>query len=326
MTPAHPTPLLDAGELQLKCEHLGDGTGSFKDRIAERAISAGVAAGARGWVGASSGNAGLAFAAAGARAGLTGTLLTVEGLDARRAGWLAAFGTTVRAVAGFGRDPAVETAVYDHLRAVAAARGLVLGVTARAVEPEAMDALAAIAAEIVAARGDAPAAVYVPAGGGGLLATLGAAFADLYARGTSARVPRLVAVQAAGCSPIHDAVAAARTTVEPCAASTTRITAVGLCRPPDGDLAAAAVLRSGGFAVAVEDDEAVAAQRLLAGRFGLAVEPAAALAYAGYLRQPVPDSVAVLTGAGGIATPPPGGDVVPPTIGVDALADIPLPG
>lgn len=311
MAPAPPTPLLPATGALLKCEHLNP-TGSFKDRIAAAALELGLAAGARGWVGASSGNAGVAFAAAGARAGLGGVLLTSEGVAPLQLAHMRAFGARVLAVPGFGRDPAVDAAVHSGLATLAAERELILAVTTRAANPAAMDAAGAIAEELVAQLGRAPGAVYVPTGGGGLLASLGDTFARLRGQGEIERVPRLVAVQAEGCAPIHAAFRDGAERVTPAARSTTRITAISLTRPPDGDLALAAVRASGGFTLAPPDAAAFAARDRLAREQGLLVEPAAALAYAACLAEPAEDAVAILTGAGlkslaaeGDAEPPP---------------------
>ena len=95
------TPIVSAGAAQLKCDHLNP-TGSYKDRIAAVGISVGAAAGATGWVGTSSGNAGAAFAAYGARAGLPGRLVTVEGVVPEKLGQVLAFGVEVCEVDGFG--------------------------------------------------------------------------------------------------------------------------------------------------------------------------------------------------------------------------------
>ena len=52
-------------------------TGSYKDRVAAMSLSLALDRGCRGWIATSSGNAGLAFAAYGARAGLPGFLCMV---------------------------------------------------------------------------------------------------------------------------------------------------------------------------------------------------------------------------------------------------------
>ena len=291
------TPLLAAPGIALKCEHLNP-TGSFKDRIAARAFELGGGAGARGWIGASSGNAGVAFAAAAARHRLDGVLLTVESIAAPQLAHLSAFGPRIYAVAGFGRDPSVDAAVHARLRAIAVERRLVLGVTARTANEAAMEGIGVIADELVRQLPRPPGAVYMPTGGGGLVSSLAVAFRRLRAAGAIERLPRLVAVQAEGCRPICDAIEAGADTVRPASTSTTGIAAVSLTRPPDGDLALAAVRESDGFGLAIGDAEAEEAGARLAREAGTLVEPAAALAYAAFLRRPLDDAVAILTGSG----------------------------
>jgi threonine synthase len=281
----------------LKCEHLNP-TGSFKDRIAAGAIAAGVADGACGWIGSSSGNAGAAFAAYGARAGLPGLVLTVETVVREQFVHMTAFGARVYAVRGFGRDPSVDRLVFEAVRRASVEHRLVLGLTARAYIARAMDGTREIAREIVRELGRAPAAVYVPTGGGGLLASLWQGFRDAVSAGEARTAPRLVAVQTTGCDPVHHALEHGLPTIESRGASTTRISALGLSTPPDGDLALAAVRESGGSSVAVDDEAALAAARTLARRFGVLVEPAAAIAYAAFLAAPRDDAVALMTGSG----------------------------
>src|SRR5690606_21987156 len=140
-------PLLRVGGAYLKCEHMNP-TGSYKDRIAAVGISLGVAAGATGWIGTSSGNAGAAFAAYGARAGLSGQLYTIEAAAPEKLAQVRAYGAQISEVVGFGQDPDVEAAVFAEIERLARERGLVLAITARSYNAAAMDGVKAIAFEI----------------------------------------------------------------------------------------------------------------------------------------------------------------------------------
>ena len=291
------TPIVSAGAAQLKCDHLNP-TGSYKDRIAAVGISVGAAAGATGWVGTSSGNAGAAFAAYGARAGLQGRLVTVDGVVPEKLGQVLAFGVDVCEVDGFGMRPDVEERVFAAVQEVAVAQGLVLGITAHAFNRVAMAGVKTIAYELVEQLGRPPGVVYIPTGGGGLLTSVWDGFVEWRQLGLADRGPRIVAVQPSGCAPIHAAEIAGAATVSPIPESRSSISGLQLTNPPDGDAALAAVRASGGWTVAVEDEAAFAAQRLLAEMHGVFVEPAAAAAYAGYLQRPAEDAVILLTGSG----------------------------
>ncbi len=291
------TPLVSAGDTLLKCDHLNP-TGSYKDRIAAVGISIGVAHGYSGWIGTSSGNAGAAYAAYGARTGLSGRLFTVDGAPREKLAQVEAHGVDVSEVVGFGKDPNVEAGVFAAVKRIAAAERLVVAITARAFNEASMAGVKTIAFELVEQIGSAPSVVYVPTGGGGLVASLWDGFAEWQALGRATTAPRLVAVQATGCAPIHLAAQAGADTVAPIDACHTAISGLQLTNPPDGEAALAAVRASRGWTVAVDDAAALAAQSILAQRYGVFVEPAAATAYAGYLADPVPGAVVLLTGSG----------------------------
>jgi threonine synthase len=291
------TPLLEAGDVFLKCEHVNP-TGSYKDRIASVGISIGVAAGARGWVGTSSGNAGAAFAAYGARAGLKGRLYTVSGVVPDKLAQILAFGVDVCEVADFGQDPEVDRRVFAAVERMARDEQLVLGITANAFNEPAMAGIRGIAVEIVDDLGAAPPAVYVPVGGGGLLASLWNGFDELRRLDAGTSAPKIVAVQPEGCAPIHLSAVAGHDRVTPVAECTTSISGLQITDPPDGDRALAAVRASGGWTQAVSDAAAADAQRQLALEHGVFVEPAAAAAYAAYLARPASGAVVIMTGSG----------------------------
>jgi threonine synthase len=183
-----------------------------------------------------------------------------------------------------------------------------------------MDGLGPIAIEIVRSLGRPPAAVYVPCGGGGLISSLGIAFGRLLADGEIDHLPGMIGVQAAGCAPIHNSMVSGSRTLQPVARSESAIAAVSLGNPPDGQLALDTIRASGGFSVAVTDDEAHAAVDSLARRYGLLVEPAGALSYAAYLKQAIPDSVAILTGSGLKSLTSSGPPAPPEKTTIEALA------
>lgn len=251
-------------------------TGSYKDRIAAVGIARLRELGKGAWAATSSGNAGAAIAAYGARAGVPGHLFTLERAARSKLAQIMAYGPSVRAVSRLGYDSAVERATWRNLRALCDARGWMFLVTARSLSPHAMEGVKTISYEVCAQLGGhAPDLVYVPVGGGGLLSASWKGFKEWRAAGFVTDLPRMVAVQALGCDPVSQAWAEGRP-VAPIAGCTSTISGIQLTAPPDGDLALAALRESGGWAVSVADADTYAAQAELASQEGIFVEPAAA--------------------------------------------------
>ena len=255
-------------------------TGSYKDRIAAVGISRLVELGKTGWAATSSGNAGAAIAAYGARAGVKGYLFTVEKYAKAKVAQILTYGPQAWAVTRLGYDPVVEKTTWANIRQLCAANGWQMLVTARAFSPHAMEGVKTIAYEVCQQlQGQGPDVVYVPVGGGGLLSASWKGFVEAKAAGWIDRLPRMVAVQAQGCDAVTQAWQAGRQ-VEPIPGCTSNISGIQLTAPPDGDLALQALHESNGWAVSVPDEATYAAQAELASREGLFVEPAAAITLA----------------------------------------------
>lgn len=274
-------------------------SGSYKDRIAAASMTHALARGQRGWIATSSGNAGMALATYGARAGLRGILFTVANIPREKLLPLLALGTEVHRVAGVGEGGTkeAEAALFKGVKASATRHDLFLGITAHAYNPEGMRGVDTLAYELHEAAPDAR-AVYVPTGGGGLAAAIGR---GLQERAAEAAV---VVCQPEGCAPIVRYLDGEidRPVIDTCESG---ISALQLPGPPDGTLAADAVRRSGGWGSTASDDDIRAARRLLGATEGIFVEGAAASALAAAIadrrrgRLRAEDRVIlVLTGAG----------------------------
>lgn len=274
-------------------------TGSYKDRVAAMSLSLALQRGHRGWIATSSGNAGLSFAAYGARAGLPGFLCVVSSAPAEKRIPLVPYGIGLAAVdgVGHGTSGSAGTALMEQVRAAALRHGLFLGITANAFNPDGMRGIDTIGYELAEQAPDAT-QVYVPTGGGGLLVSV--------ARGLAHRgaTPKVVACQPAGCAPVARFVEGG--IGEPVVARCdTDVSALQLPNPPDGVTAADAVAASAGWGCAVGDTDILAAQRLLARVEGVFVEPASATALAALIADvergrvgPDDHPVLILTGAG----------------------------
>lgn len=245
-------------------------TGSYKDRVAAMSLSLARQRRKSGWIATSSGNAGLAMAAYGTRAGLPGFLCLVASAPMEKRLPLMPYSVKVIAIKGVGRNSTGKTdsGLVEQVCVASTRHNLYLGITAHAYNPDGMRGIDTIAYEL-AEQVPTATHVYIPTGGGGLLAAV--------ARGLEHRAiaAKVIACQPSGCAPISLFLGGMipDPEIEWCKSS---ISALQIPRPPDGKLAAEAVTRSNGWGIAVDDEAILAAQRLLAEVEGIFVEPAAA--------------------------------------------------
>jgi len=276
------TPLLEAPplaaalgvrELLVKDDGLNP-TGSFKARGAACGITAAAERGIREVALPTAGNAGAAWAAYGAAAGLT--VHVAMPADAPFA--------IVDVVRMLGADlTLVDGLISDAGRVVAegiAAHGWYDAGTLR--EPYRIEGKKTLGFEIAEGLGwRFPDAVVYPAGGGVGLIGMWRAFAQLRDLGwVEGEPPRLIVVQSTGCAPLVRAFERGLDAAEPWVGAAT--VAQGLRVPsPLGDrLVLEAVRATGGTAVAVDDAHLLAARDRLAAATGIlaSAEGAATLA------------------------------------------------
>lgn len=249
-------------------------TGSFKDRIA--AMSTAIIRRDKliGAVGTSSGNGGASIAAQSARAGFPVMLFTVSGIVDRKLQQILAHGAQANIVAELGSSFEGVEEVAETIAAMAAEQGWLAYLTGARYAPEAMRGAETISFELGEQRRTAT-AVYVPIGGGGLLASIWRGYQRL-----SQSTPRLVGVQPAGCPTLNRALAGSFGPLDE--ALTTTISGLQVPVLFDFD-ATTAISGSGGHVVEVSDQQTWDAQTILAREEGHFVEPAGATALAGVL-------------------------------------------
>ncbi|NPA92841.1 MAG: pyridoxal-phosphate dependent enzyme [Chloroflexi bacterium] len=267
-------------------------TGSHKDRGAALMAAFLKSRGVTQAVEDSSGNAGAAFAAYAARAGIHARIYTPAYASSVKRAQMAAYGAEVIAVDG-PRSAAAEAARRDADQGVPYA--------SHAFLPVGLDGYATIAYEIYEQIGEAPGAVVAPVGHGGLLLGIARGFLALHQSGLIPKMPRIFGVQALACAPVWAVARGGRealgwvTDQVPTAAEGVRVR-----WPVWGDaLLQIAEAHDGTFLV-VEEEAILPAREALARR-GFFVEPTSALVWDA-LRQIsncAPDPiVAVLTGSG----------------------------
>jgi threonine synthase len=257
-------------------------TGSFKARGAAVGVSRAAELGATGVALPTNGNAGSAWAAFAARAGLP--CLVVMPTDAPQI-------TRAECVAAGAETYLVDGLIGDAGRLVRAAvadrPGFLDASTLR--EPYRLEGKKTIGLEIAEQLGwRVPDVIIFPTGGGVGLVGIAKGLRELRELGwIGETLPRLVAVQAAGCAPIVRAFEqhADETEVWPDA----RTEAFGLTvpEPLGGFLVLKAIRATGGTAVAVTDEQLLASQRQAARAEGawLCPEGAACLAAVTELRR-----------------------------------------
>jgi threonine synthase len=277
------TPLLDLPRygsrlgmrsLRMKDEGLLP-TGAFKARGAAVGVSRAAELGVTGIAMPTNGNAGAAWSAYAARAGLAA--LIAMPVDAPEI-------TRHECVAAGAELYLVDGLIGDAGRLVAAAVAERPGYqdTSTLREPYRIEGKKTMGFEIAEQLGwRCPDVVLYPTGGGVGIIAIHKAFQELRELGwTSGELPRLVAVQATGCAPIVDAFHAGRD--ESTAPADPHTVAFGITVPRAlGDfLVLRAVRESGGTAIAVSDEELLDAQHALARDEGTWICPEGAACFA----------------------------------------------
>ncbi len=243
-------------------------TGSFKARGAAVGVSRAAELGVRGIAMPTNGNAGAAWALYAARAGLHALIAMPEQAPVICRSEVAAAGAELYLVSGHIGD------CGRLVNAAVARRGGVQEVSTLK-EPYRLEGKKTMGFEIVEQLGwRMPAVIVYPTGGGVGIIGIHKALSELVELGwMKGPLPRLVAVQAAGCAPIVRAFESGARESSPWPDPHT--VAFGLSVPKAlGDfLILDAIYRTDGCAVAVSDAELLAAQQELASTEGALVCP-----------------------------------------------------
>jgi threonine synthase len=238
-------------------------TGSFKARGMAAAVSRAIELGVREFVVPTAGNAGAAAAAYGARGGATVHVYMPQ--DAPLTNWADAqmAGAEVIRVDGLINDAGRLAAAH------AKERGWFDLSTTR--EPYRVEGKKTMGYEIAHQLGwRAPDVVLYPTGGGTGLIGIWKAFEELQALGwIDARRPRLVAVQAEGCAPVHRALQAGADRCDAWPAAHTDAAGLRVPKPFADEMILDVLRRSGGASVVVSDGAMRDAQECIGRREGI---------------------------------------------------------
>ncbi len=270
-------------------------TGSFKDRGMTVMVSYLRSRGITRVLEDSSGNAGASLSAYAAAAGLTSRILVPETASYPKIAQIAACGADVVTIPGSRQDVA-DAALAMSRQIFYASHNW---------QPMFIEGVKTLAYELWEQLDfRAPDNVVVPVGYGSNVLGCARGFEELERNGEITRGPRIFAVQAANCAPLHAAYEANRDSLGAFPVKPTIAEGIASSKPTRVREVLDAVRSSGGAIVAVSEDEIVTALRRLA-RKGLYVEPTSAAAAAGLTKligsgviRASETTVLVLTGSG----------------------------
>ena len=250
-------------------------TASFKDRPSALAVVKAQEAGATIITTASSGNAGSALAGMCASVGMDSVIFVPAHAPLAKIAQLQIYGATVVIVEG-SYDQAYDLCIEASRR---------FGWYQRSTgyNPFTREGKKTAALEIAEQLNwEVPDRVFVAVGDGNIISGLWKGFNDLHQIGFIDRLPQMIGVQSETASAIVDAANGDGIVRE--APAHTIADSINVGKPRDATMAVRAIRESGGHGVKVSDDAMVAAIPKLAQETGVFVEPAAAAAYAGFMK------------------------------------------
>ncbi|NJE03980.1 threonine synthase [Thermococcus sp. MV11] len=264
-------------------------TWSFKDRGTFLAMSYALRAGYRAVGTVSTGNMAASVSAYASRFGLEAKILVSESAGDEK----------LKAVSVYGGDVIRVRGDYGKLYFESLKLGKRLGVYfINSDNPFRIEGYKGIAFEI--AEELTPDYVLIPTSSGGLFRGIAKGFLELHESGLVGELPKLIAVQAEGCSPICRAFREGKTKIEHFDNPKTIAKAIANPYPPSGNAVLKLLREFGWGCVSVSDGEILKAQRKLA-REGLFVQPASATGVAALRKLDLPEGakvVSILTGSG----------------------------
>lgn len=250
-------------------------TASFKDRPSALAVVKAQEARAAIITTASSGNAGSALAGICASVGMESVIFVPASAPAAKIAQLQIYGATVVLVEG----------TYDHAYdlCIEASRRFGWYQRSTGYNPFTREGKKTAALEIAEQLNwNVPDKVFVAVGDGNIISGLWKGFNDLHRIGFIDRLPQMIGVQSATASAIVDAANGDGIIQE--GPAHTIADSINVGKPRDATMAVRAIQASEGRGVKVSDDEIIAAIPKLARETGVFAEPAAAAAYAGFMK------------------------------------------
>ena len=272
----HPENLLEKysfTELYLKDDGVNP-TGSLKDRASFLVAAFARKYGISEVVVASTGNAGSSMAGVGAAAGLKVKLFLPRTAPPAK---------MIQALQ-YGADVVMAEKNYDQAFSLSLEYSRTCGGMNRntAYNPMTIEGKKTVSLEIFNQLEKAPDHVFVGVGDGVILSGIYKGFRDLLQLGRITKIPTVHAIQASGSNAMYRALESG---VFDGQVAKTVADSISVNVPSNGHLAIKNLQAFNGHCITVTDQEILSAQKELSSTCGLFSEPAAATAYAGFLKQ-----------------------------------------
>ena len=242
-------------------------TNSFKDRSASLIVSDASGKGFSSLVCATNGNHGASVAAYSAKADISCHLVVPKAMDIGKLAQMMVYNAEI-----VESGETIEEAI-GRARILEKQMGWYQATTE--LNPLSVEGLKTIAYEIAEQKGD-PMWVVVAMGSGVTISAIWKGFKELKSMGRIKTLPRLIGVQAKGCSPIVSAFELGKDEPTTITRGETEAAAIRVSKPIFGGLALRSIDESGGFATSINDEDMLVAGREIAKLEGIFAEPASA--------------------------------------------------
>jgi threonine synthase len=242
-------------------------TNSFKDRAAALIVSDAVGKGYSSIICATNGNHGASLAAYSAKTDLNCHLIVPKRLDLGKLAQMMIYDAQIVESGETIEDSIKKAVTLEHEMSWYQAT--------TELNPLSIEAVKTISYEIVE-QGGAPDWLLVAMGSGVTATSLWKGFREMEIAGKINTMPKLIGVQAAGCSPITQAFFSDSEDYKHVEKSDTEAIAIRVIDPMFGSQALRAIRESHGFAVTVTDEEMIQAGKDTARLEGIFPEPASA--------------------------------------------------
>lgn len=250
-------------------------TGSFKDRGMTVGISKALELGSKAVACASTGNTSASLAAYAVKAGLKSIVFIPSGKIA--------LDNLTQAIVHGAQIIQIEGSFDDALKKVLSFISFNKGVyLLNSINPYRIEGQKTLAYEVYNQLGNSiPTSVILPVGNAGNISAVWKGFIDLKNLGLTTKLPRMIAIQAKGASPLVAAFKKHEMEMHPISHPETMATAIRIGSPVSWKKALKAVYDSKGLMESVTYREIFQAQSTLARLGGLFIEPASATSTAG---------------------------------------------